>query len=167
MKCLLDMDGVLADFTGGIFNRVRGVPEPKELTWDHVRDNEWGLLGLDFWLRLALMPAAKDIYWAAIKTFGVSNVGVLSSPVMTPGCVEGKKAWLSQHFPSLATGHIFFGSRKEFFAHPDILLVDDRDENVDNFLAAGGAALLVPAKWNRRKGEQAAVAVEEIRAYAR
>lgn len=37
---------------------------------------------------------------------------------------------------------------KSCLAHPDSILIDDCDENVDKFNDAGGKAILVPQDWN-------------------
>lgn len=158
--CFLDMDGVLVNFVGGAC-RMLGRENPYGLK-QHM--NNWDLpgilgvslkefydpMGRDFWSQLEPMPDCFDILNVVESSFGRENVCLLTSPVHTPGCVEGKRDWLWKHLNHYARkGQVLFGSAKHFVAHGDAWLVDDRNENVDDFELAGGNAVLVPRFWNR------------------
>lgn len=159
--CFLDMDGVLADFVGGIC-RAHGRSTPYDDPHSYgIFDMEklWGMsieefwsppkedLGMEFWSGLAKTPEADQIVELAVRYFGTKNTCILTSPSQHPSCVPGKRVWMKQHYPKLAN-NILFGSAKRFLAGPDRVLIDDRDKNVEEFKKYGGHAIRVPRAWN-------------------
>ena len=145
--CLLDMDGVLADFVTGV-QRLRGEDSHPVLEWDFVHSREWPLMDRDFWRNLPVMPNAQSIVATCVETFGLDRVAVLSSPIRTYGCVDGKREWLDAHFPELAP-RALFGTGKDVLASHLTVLIDDNEDNVRKFHYAGGNAILCPASYNR------------------
>lgn len=89
----------------------------------------------------------SEILSAIEEYFGGDAITIVSSPCGTPGCVDGKRMWLRHHLPQYART-AFFGGAKHRLAGPDITLIDDCDNNVNAFRAAGGSAILVPRWWN-------------------
>lgn len=156
-----DQDGVLADFTRAAL-RAHGKTLPiMEAKWDFpsqvgftgASDPEfWKPLGFDFWASLPVHADGLALFRRLACHHPKDRFAVLSSPCETAGCVDGKRAWIAEHVPELAK-RAFFGSAKEMFAGPAKLLIDDRDENVERFRAAGGHAVLVPRPWNKRKSD--------------
>lgn len=155
-KILLDVDGVVADFVGGAleFHQVDNNPYALEenkgkYTLEDMcgisRSEFFGEMGYEFWLGLSLMPEAIQIFNACAEAVGSQNVCFLTSPVMTRGCLDGKRAWLNKYFPRQP---YLIGNDKGFCAAPGHLLVDDADSNVNRFTAEGGRAFLVPRPWN-------------------
>jgi 5'(3')-deoxyribonucleotidase len=86
------------------------------------------------------------------QIYGPEHICVLTSPVDTPGAVEGKVDWIRHNMPDYRR-RFFVGPPKHLVAASHIRLVDDHDDNVDAFVAAGGRATLVPRPWNRRINE--------------
>lgn len=157
MKCLLDMDGVLADFVGGAL-KIHGKPSPYDKTkgdaaWDisgliGVPDEEfWAPFDEEFWAGLEPTPECHYILDVVNRVFGVENVAILSSPSSNRGCDPGKKRWIAKHVPQFKRRYLF-GPAKEFAASSERVLIDDRGQNVKDFLAVGGRAFLVPRPWN-------------------
>ena len=158
-QCLLDMDGVLADFVGGVVH-AHGRPYPYDMPNSlGVFDIEriWGITpqefwapcdGPTFWDDLAKTPEADALVFQACQKFGPSNVAILTAPSLSPHCVPGKRRWIERYYPQLKK-NIIFGSAKKFLAAPNRILIDDRDKNVDDFIGAGGPAILMPRLWNR------------------
>lgn len=158
--CFLDLDGVLVDFVGGAFRlHGRSVPAadvqwgfPEQLGFSGVNDPAfWEPMGFDFWAGLAWTPEGRDVLRSVEAAFG-DRVAVMTSPCDTPGAVEGKVAWVRRELPAYRR-RFFVGPAKDMAAGPGKVLVDDHDANVDKFVAAGGAAVLVPRPWNRRRDE--------------
>jgi 5'(3')-deoxyribonucleotidase len=158
-KVLLDMDGVIADFVAGACAH-HGIANPWDRPemlgeWDFMKalpegmsaTTFWGSLGLDFWANLDKTSEADELVEYLEQRFGEENICILSSPCLTPGCVEGKLLWIKKHYPRLARSYLF-GPRKEFCARPNTLLIDDLDHNVWKFREHGGAAILFPRPWN-------------------
>lgn len=161
-KCFIDMDGVLADFVSGVC-KAYGRPNPYtnpanfnifeiEDIWQITPKEFWAPCdGPTFWEDLKPMPGAGNLVDIATMRFGQENVCVLTSPSLSPYCVPGKRKWLKQWFPELK--YVLFGSAKHFLAHPTTWLLDDRNENVAQFTAAGGNGVLVPRRWNAKYAE--------------
>lgn len=153
----LDMDGVLADFVGAIC-KAHGRPDPyldKANLGVFWFDKIWGMsqkdffepCGFEFWKGLEATKESSAIIQWAVTHAGTANVALLTSPSQNHGCVEGKRAWVKDLIPSLAS-NLIFTSAKQFLSGPDRYLVDDADHNVDGWRKAGGKAILWPRPWN-------------------
>jgi 5'(3')-deoxyribonucleotidase len=170
-RVLLDMDGVLVDFVGGICAaHGRENPYLKGATgWN--TDKALGISEEEFWRpaenpgfweRLEWMPDGRRILDYVIGTIGKQNVYILTSPARSDDdgqdeaeCHYGKLLWLYRELPSFARkGRLLFGSCKHLCAAKGNILVDDADHNVEAFRAAGGTAVLVPRPWNARHTEK-------------
>ena len=156
------MDGVLADFVGGCL-RAHGRPSPYtdpvnlgifeiEKIWGMSAEEFWKPCdGPRFWDDLDKTPEADKIVQLVTRRLGTNNVAILTSPSMSPYCVPGKRRWMRRYFPQLAENMIFT-SAKKFLAHPNAVLIDDRDDNIWDFLEFGGRAVTVPRPWNKLHG---------------
>jgi len=168
MKILLDLDGVMADLTGGLM-RVHNKPWPfgpenrgpdawyLTNTWEMSADEMWEPCGFDFWAGLQKTLEADQLYQTLCRHFGQENICFLTSPVSTAGCVEGKREWCARHYPATpilfsasSTARFTPGGPKEFLAGPERYLIDDNQDNCKRFEGAGGRAFLWPAWWNDR-----------------
>lgn len=160
MKILLDMDGVLAEFVGAAFQvhgkdpSVLALPENVgifeiEQIWGITPDQFWAPIDAtpEFWEGLDKTDEADEIVRLAEEAVGPENVAILTAPHTSPACIPGKYAWLNRNYPQFRR-RIIFGNAKEFMASPERILVDDRDENISGFVAAGGHGVLVPRLWN-------------------
>jgi len=157
MKCLLDLDGVLVDYVGGC-RRLHDRPDPYASgfdRWDFVA--EFGMSaasfyapqGRDFWADLDWTPDGRQIFNLIHKHFGPDNTCLLTSPILTEGCYDGKVAWIRKHLPREYHRRFLIGPAKEFCAGPGRVLFDDNDENVAKFTNAGGFGVLVKRPWNQ------------------
>lgn len=135
----LDMDGVLTDLEGGL--RKVNLLEDKEKNYD--RDEFWRrmkVFGTDLWANLDPYPWTHDLVEACYDAVGQPNVFILSAPsrTCTPVC-SGKMAWLEKHLPEFPfDGRVIFAKQKHLLAQPDRLLIDDKQENCEQFREAGG-----------------------------
>ncbi len=160
-KAFLDMDGVLFDFMAAIA-KIHGRPIPYdtpramgvwdiEKLWGITPEEFWApvaLKSLEFWSNVPKTPEADQIVKYVTEEFGNENVAILTSPSMDAGCIPGKRYCIQKYFPQFKD-RIIFGSAKEFLAGPGRVLIDDRDRNVDDFVAAGGYGIIIPRPWNR------------------
>ena len=165
MKCLLDMDGVMVNFSQGIANwhgyqngySQRPLPTAWAGNWNMpalvgMPDADWyAPLGRpEFWAGLGWMPDGQRLLAEVEDYFGAENVCLLSNPGQGSGGMVGKQQWIANHMPQYSR-RVLLGAAtaKAFCAHGQSVLVDDRNENVELFWAAGGQAILVPRPWNR------------------
>jgi len=167
---LLDMDGVvcnlirrvakvhqvdyhelIAKWPRGEFNWLDGlnsVVDPKIKNQAEVY-SKIKKAGIDFWRTARAYRLASAFYEKLKDRFGSKNVVFATSPALDPQCAAGKIAWLYKFTKNPYFRDYMIGSRKELMATwPDIILIDDRDSNVDAFRKAGGEAVLVPRVWN-------------------
>ena len=160
MKVLLDVDGVLADFVGGVckfYDRENPYQYPENKgVYDIVKLLEmepltfWKPLGYQFWKDLEKLPYADSIVEMVTDTYGEENICILTKPCDTVGCADGKVAWVKEHYPQF---NYLIGSSKSWCAYPDSILFDDHWPNVRRFREKTGLAFLMPGAWNQKHGQ--------------
>ena len=148
----LDMDGVLADFFGGV-EKLYGVSHWKELTNDKTKDLKQEVInkitGTDFFATLPKFQSA-DALIDLVKKFTGGTFSVNTSPLRGDheNSAKYKKVWISNNIPQPA--EIIVTGRKESYAKdkasgtPNIL-VDDRPANIQRWQGAGGYGILYQA----------------------
>jgi phosphopantetheine adenylyltransferase len=148
----LDMDGVLADFFGGV-EKLYGVSHWKELTADKSKDLKKEVIdritGTDFFATLPKFPTADGLI-DMVKKFTGGTFSINTSPLRGDHENSGKykKVWISNNIETPA--EIIVTGRKETYAKdkasgtPNIL-IDDRPINIQKWQAAGGYGILYQA----------------------
>ena len=154
----LDMDGIITDFVGGVC-RVLNKPNPyPELTRDYTFWNAWpeistkdvdAVCNQDFWHHLEWIYDGRDTLRAIKDTLGLEKMYLVTYPMPNMESPTGKWLWVRDNLPSYLKRTIITQASKSFLARPDALLIDDKNENIEEFVAAGGQGLLVPRHWNR------------------
>jgi len=158
MKCLLDLDGVLVDFMSGACE-LHGYPESKSI--DRISKTFAAkLFGLSdiqffsamdhsFWSGLRWTEYGRDVLDVIRSFFSDKDICLCTAPtpISSSGCISGKLAWIERELPNFSR-RFMITSCKYFSAHPAVVLVDDRSENCNEFVAHGGHAVLVPNHWN-------------------
>lgn len=159
-NCLLDMDGVLADFIGGaikVCNNLTG----KNYTSDEyaIQYGKWGIDRFynisiedlwraiddtkDYWYNLEMLPWAKELYEFLSSKHEVT---IVTSPPLQTDCATQKLNWLKDNL-NITPPEVFIGSRKYLMAGNGFL-VDDWNVNIEMFQKAGGFGVLIPSNWN-------------------
>ena len=148
----LDMDGVLADFFGGV-EFLYGVEHWKELTNDKTKDLKKQVIdritGTDFFAVLPKFPTA-DALIEMVKKFTGGKFSINTSPLRGDheNSAKYKKVWISNNIEQ--PDNIIVTGRKETYAKdkgtgtPNIL-IDDRPVNIQKWQAAGGYGILYQA----------------------
>ena len=135
-KIYCDMDGVLVDFNQG-FKDLTGIDLGNEHRTD---DNFWDPIndaGYDFWYNLKWMPDG-DKLWEFIKPY---NPKLLSAPSRQNESRVAKHDWVERELPG--TQLILRSAKhKKDFAEPNAILIDDRDDNINGWIEAGGIGIL-------------------------
>ena len=135
-KIYCDLDGVLVDFNKG-YEELTGV----KLGMDHRNDEHfWNPInkaGYTFWINLEWMPDGKDL-WNYISKY---NPELLSAPSRQPESRIAKFDWVERELPD---SHLILRSakHKKDFATPTSILIDDRPENIEGWIGAGGIGIL-------------------------
>jgi len=174
-RILLDLDGCLVDFLGGackLHNKTyEGHPHDPD---NQVAQTAWNIepifqmsapalwepMGRDFWLNLEPLPWCHEIISILNKKFGEDNICLLTSPIRTAGCIDGKMDWIRKHIPQFRR-QFLVGPAKQFAASPRHCLVDDHTKNIESFKDAGGHAFLFPAPYNPRFKEHPVKALQQ------
>ena len=149
----VDMDGVLADFFGGV-EKLYGVEHWKDLT---SSKDEGGLkqevinriTGTDFFATLPEFPTSDQLI-AMVKKFTGGTFSILTSPLRGDheNSTKYKKLWINQHIAN--PEQVIVTGRKEAYAKdkasgtPNIL-IDDRPTNIERWQNAGGYGILYQA----------------------
>jgi hypothetical protein len=149
----LDMDGVLADFFGGV-EKLYGVSHWKQLTSDKSKDLRQDVIdritGTNFFETLPKFPSADPLI-AMIKKFTGGKFSILTSPLRGDhdNSAKWKKVWINQNIEqpdeTIVTG------RKEKYATSKgtaNILVDDRPINIQKWQDKGGYGILYQANKN-------------------
>ena len=148
----LDMDGVLADFFGGV-EFLYGVEHWKQLTNDKTKDLKKEVIdritGTDFFAVLPKFPTA-DALIDMVKKFTGGKFSINTSPLRGDheNSAKYKKVWIANNIET--PDDIVVTGRKETYAKnkgtgtPNIL-IDDRPINIQKWQAAGGYGILYQA----------------------
>ena len=135
-----DMDGVLVDFNER-FKRFSGGIPPKDYEDKYGKEKFWDLIdketGVRFWVGMPWMSDGKQL-WDYIKTY---NPTLLSSPSRSNSSRMGKRIWRKRNLPSTKLV-LAQASKKQNYANPDSILIDDRVSNIDQWVKAGGIGIL-------------------------
>ena len=148
----LDMDGVLADFFGGV-EKMYGVEHWKQLTNDKTKDLKKEVIdritGTDFFATLPKFQSA-DALIDMVKKFTGGKFSINTSPLRGDheNSAKYKKVWIQNHIEN--PDEIVVTGRKESYAKdkasgtPNIL-IDDRPVNIQRWQGAGGYGILYQA----------------------
>ena len=148
----LDMDGVLADFFGGV-EFLYGVEHWKELTNDKTKDLKKKVIdritGTDFFAVLPKFSTA-DALIDMVKKFTGGSFSINTSPLRGDheNSAKYKKIWIQNNIEQ--PDDIIVTGRKESYAKdkasgtPNIL-IDDRPVNIQRWQGAGGYGILYQA----------------------
>jgi hypothetical protein len=129
-----DMDGVLVDFEKGY----------KDLTTEDASyktdpNKFWAPItkaGASFWIKLEWMPDGHEL-WDYIEKY---NPTLLSAPSREESSRIGKRIWVKRNLPGTKL-LLKSAERKQEYATPNAILIDDRKDNIDRWNAAGGIGI--------------------------
>ena len=146
----LDMDGVIADFFGGV-EKLYGVSHWKQLTSDKSKDLRQDVIdritGTNFFETLPKFPSADPLI-AMIKKFTGGKFSILTSPLRGDhdNSAKWKKVWINQNIEQ--PDETIVSGRTEKYATTKgtaNILVDDRPINIQKWQDKGGYGILYQA----------------------
>jgi predicted kinase len=140
IKIYCDMDGVLADFVKQwkVYHRQDPIAHKKKIgkkEFDEFLDGA----PLEFWVDMDFMPDARGgkALWDKIKKY---NTEILSSPADSEASRKGKQLWLKSKGINIPL-NLKKSYKKQEFAAPNHILIDDYKRNIDQWKAAGGIGI--------------------------
>ena len=145
-KIYLDMDGVVADFDKRFMDLAGMGPREfeekygKNAFWDFIDEGDNKLV---FWVGIPPMSDAKQL----VDFVSKYDYEMLTAPSLKKQSVMGKGLWMKNQtnkglFPSKPKVNYKSAKAKKDFAAPNHILIDDREDNIDSWRAAGGIGIL-------------------------
>ena len=139
-KIFSDMDGVLTDFDESFLKYSEGIP-PREYEKTYGKEKFWELIdgkgGVGFWVGMPWMEDGKQ-YWDYIKNY---DTELLSSPSRSSTSRLGKRLWVRNNMPGVKLT-LAQAAKKQNYAAPNHILIDDRPSNIDQWKSQGGIGIL-------------------------
>lgn len=138
-EIFVDMDGTITDFNKRFIDLVGEEPhhyekrEGIEEFWNQI-DN---VHGVKFWAGMEWMPAGQRL-WNYVQKAGAK---LLSSPSWGNTSRLGKRIWVKHNIPGtklILTNR----ARKQNYSGKDKILIDDRQDTIDEWNAKGGIGIL-------------------------
>lgn len=142
---LIDMDGVItafddhfiqyAEYTGftGAITDFLKAKEPGSKT----RFDKWLVeFGSDFWATMPWTNWGKELYQYCKSLLPTV---ICTAPTNDPSCSYGKHQWINNH---IKDRNYMICPAKHSVASSRTLLIDDTPKKINNFLEAGGTAIL-------------------------
>lgn len=134
-KIYCDMDGVLVDFDKGYHELtgrdIRGEFYSDTHFWDPIN-----AAGKKFWLDLEWMSDGKKL-WHYIEKY---KPKLLSAPSRSDDSRVGKHEWVERELHGVPL-LLRTAKHKKDFATPDSILIDDRIDNIEGWVGAGGIGI--------------------------
>jgi len=136
-----DMDGVLADFLGGVARHLNK-KDFEQGDIDKVLLTDAGT-SKGWWVALDPLSDAKTL-WKYISQYEVQILSACPSICRDDkAVVAGKKAWVKKHLkPSPSKVNIVQRRDKKTFAAPNHILIDDHIKNINEWKSAGGIGIV-------------------------
>ncbi len=147
-KIYFDMDGVLADFDGGV-SKLCGMPllkpgerrskEEDDLMWERIRR-----VG-HFYDKLEPMPGAVELFHELYEKYGdkceiLTGIPKPKRGINTAG--EDKIAWAHRILPpNLKVNIVYREEKKNFCTGADCILIDDLESNIEDWKMYGGTGI--------------------------
>ena len=142
------MDGVLADFDGGLKKLLNIEPvtqdspeeDDGEKMWSSVRD--YG----HFYLDLDPMEGAIEAFKLLYEKYGDACEILTGCPKEKRGIIharEDKVAWVKKYLSeNVKINLVLREEKKNYVTGKDCILIDDYKKNTDEWTQAGGTAIL-------------------------
>jgi len=140
-KLYVDLDGVLADFEGGV-KRAIGV-YPTELDrsdlWKQIYQTP------DFFTNLGWHPGGRELWQQIARLHPTVLTGLPGTKHDPQTSVEGerqKRAWVAKMLGKYVPCIVVPSKDKQQYATPESILIDDRPDNIAQWKARGGIGIL-------------------------
>jgi hypothetical protein len=133
---MCDLDGVLADFDGGIKKLTGLLPHQlgKRDMWKAVAHDK------TFFEKLDLLPDAMELY-QFLKSTGVPITVLTGLPTMNNGA-DQKRRWVARVLGEDQNVIVLPSKEKYMHATNTCILIDDRPDTIGSWCDAGGKGIL-------------------------
>jgi len=148
IKIYFDMDGVLADFQGGIVrmcglqpeDQMNETPGGSDALWAGVRSVE------HFYDKLDVLPGAYEMFMRAFRKYGDRCeilTGIPKPKRHIENAAADKTKWVHRLLtPEVTVNIVFREQKKDFCMGKTSILIDDLETNIQAWEAYGGTGIL-------------------------
>lgn len=143
-KLYLDMDGVIVDWDGQ-FKKISNGVSANDYEKTHGATGRFELsqnASPDFYATMQWLPDGKQLY-NFVKQY---DSEILSHAETSGGddnrVVDGKRTWLKNNNVDIKANLVPHREDKAKYANKNAILIDDREDNVKEFIDAGGIGVL-------------------------
>lgn len=163
MVIFIDLDGVMTDFVQGfhkalgleynpenypytlgkydIFDQIANVHNIDHAIFERILNDQ------DFWKGLPKTKEADEIL-SICEKFSQNIVFFTNISYNMENAIIGKYLWIKNNYPKYINNILIGSVNKNILSFPGSILLDDCDENINNFNALYGIGILIPRKWN-------------------
>lgn len=134
----IDLDDVLCDFEKQFKKYLKTDLTTLQYIFKYGKKDFYNKLesfGKNYWSQMDWTQDGKEL-WNYFKPY---NPTILSTPIDTIDCEEGKIEWVQKNLGEDV--FVILEKNKEKYAKMDALLIDDRIENVEKFIHNKGKAI--------------------------
>lgn len=176
---LLDLDGTIVNFCGGVSRLFGKTPEWLDENWTvGIKDvcEALSIKKSQLWSRVN----STDKFWETLEPYpwldelmdllSKEDVHICTSPgICDANAMHGKAKWINKYLGSKFSKNFIFTPNKWMLAKPDRILIDDYDKQCNGFVQHGGLAIVFAQHWNsnymnsHRKIEYVKERLEEIK----
>lgn len=160
IRVFLDLDGTVVDFCK---ESIRVHSEAGNCDADYVPNSwnyyeDWDITAEEFWQEIN----KHRYFWHGLEKFEYfdelikliekydGNFKLLTSPTNSENCYAGKFHWIDDNFDFEPSNRAIIHSDKSALVKDeDCVLIDDVEHNCEEWVAAGGKAILMPQAWNK------------------
>jgi hypothetical protein len=139
-KIYCDMDGVLCDFDKRFKDLNPEHLTPSEYIAKYSTNKFWNLIDSykeKFWSEMQWMSDGKQL-WDYIKKY---NPSLLSAPSKKASSRFGKRLWVDKNLPGTKL-ILASAEKKQNYSKKDHILIDDREDNISQWVSQGGIGIL-------------------------
>ncbi len=137
----IDLDGTLAAFQEKVeeINNLEFHKIPKGKMWQSI--SHYDKTVEPFFESLELLPDAMQLFNFVKNNF--INYYILTACGNTPrNAAEQKRNWCKKHFGNIVVKTVQSSEQKAQYATPNSILIDDRNQSIAPWVAAGGIGVL-------------------------
>ena len=148
-KIYFDMDGVLADFDGGVIefcgfgdvkSRAELTKEQDDLMWEKIKAVP------HFYDRIKPLEDGVGLFFKLYELYGDKCELLTGIPKPKRGIVsapEDKINWAHRVLsPEIKVIPVYRENKKDYCSGPDCILIDDMKSNIDSWSEYGGTGIL-------------------------
>jgi len=167
LEIYLDLDGILADWTGAVCDWA-DKPRTPWLSWHYHKNlgiTDEDLHGymkcVSFWKDLKPLKKGMELWKALVSTYGADAVTIATTPFISGNSLYGKNEWTEKHL-GWSCDKVIYIKDKGRLAHPNAVLIDDGVHQIESFQNRGGHGIIYKRPWNTCVSEEATQTIEDI-----